>query len=147
VKPSITSLIEAAGGDVSRIDPERSGKQAVRCPWHDDRTPSAEIDTLNERFACYACGLSDDAFGILFKVHGLRFPQARDWLQAHGIEVPWVPGQAVQRGSPVQRVRQADEPVRSSWIEVSDDGEQVVVSSEDVWPERYSRGPGRNDPT
>jgi len=101
MKPSVIAVLDAEGCDTARLNPEHHGKQAVRCPWHHDVNPSGSVDVTNERFCCYSCGLSDDVWGLLYKVHRLTFPEARKWLQAHDIDVDEVPGQ----GSPGSTVR------------------------------------------
>lgn len=51
-----------------------SGGLLIRCPAHEERTPSCGVTrgadgTLRAR--CFACDWSADAFGIIAKVHGL----------------------------------------------------------------------------
>jgi hypothetical protein len=77
------ALMEIEGCDVSRLHVEY-GKRAVKCPWHDDRTPSAVLYATGN-FKCYACGIFGDAWDILHHVRGLSFPDAESWLRIHGI--------------------------------------------------------------
>jgi DNA primase len=52
----------------------------VRCPWHDDRTPSCSVRVAGDgtiAVRCHACGATADALGLLARVHGLDV--RRDW--------------------------------------------------------------------
>lgn len=57
----------------------RGGWQPIRCPHpdHDDRHPSASLNTILGRVVCLACGLNEDAPGLLQVVEGLTYPEAR----------------------------------------------------------------------
>ena len=46
------------------------GRTPVRCPFHEDRTPSATIDENEQWFHCHTCGIHDDAIGLV---------RVRDW--------------------------------------------------------------------
>ena len=50
----------------------------VRCPFHDDATPSCHI--YNDHFHCFACGAHGDAISWLMEVEGLSFTAAQDAL-------------------------------------------------------------------
>lgn len=54
----------------------RSGKQKVLCPFHGDKTPSAQIDFTNNRFRCFACEASGDALDLLVTQEGLSLSAA-----------------------------------------------------------------------
>jgi DNA primase len=62
-----------------------SGRQPkIRCPFHDDRTPSANVYRDTERLVCYS-GCFDsravDVLDIEMSIHGLTFPQAVEKVQ------------------------------------------------------------------
>ena len=47
-----------------------------RCPFHDDRNPSFEVDTEHQRWACWPCGLKGDAASLVMRLEGKSFPEA-----------------------------------------------------------------------
>jgi DNA polymerase len=50
----------------------------VRCPFHDDATPSCHI--YHDHYHCFACGAHGDAISWLMEVEGLSFTAAQDAL-------------------------------------------------------------------
>jgi hypothetical protein len=61
---ALADELRSGGADVS--NPKK-----IRCPWHDDKSPSAGIyvDKLGiARFKCHACGVSGDIFDIRAKI-------------------------------------------------------------------------------
>lgn len=66
----------------------------VRCPWHDDHTPSLAV--YADHATCYgACGQTWDVFGWAMKAWGVDFVTARDRLaERYHIPKPhWTPEQ------------------------------------------------------
>jgi hypothetical protein len=50
-------------------------KYKVKCPFHDDRKPSAVINK-NNTFHCYVCNIHLDSIAFIQKLQGLNFVQA-----------------------------------------------------------------------
>ncbi len=69
-------------------------KQAGRnwkglCPFHDEKTPSFNVNPDREIFHCFGCQAGGDVIGFLMKHEGLTFPEAARALAGElGIEVP-----------------------------------------------------------
>ncbi len=42
-----------------------SGRSKVRCPFHNDSTPSATVDEDAQWFHCFTCGIHYDAIDLL----------------------------------------------------------------------------------
>ena len=69
-------------------------KQAGRnwkglCPFHNEKTPSFNVNPDREIFHCFGCQAGGDVIGFLMKHECLTFPEAARQLAAeHGIEVP-----------------------------------------------------------
>jgi DNA primase len=69
-------------------------KQAGRnwkglCPFHDEKTPSFNVNPDREIFHCFGCQAGGDVIGFLMKHEGLTFPEAARTLAGElGIEVP-----------------------------------------------------------
>ena len=46
----------------------------IRCPWHDEKTPSCSVTRGNDgtvRARCFGCGATGDAFTLVAQVYGL----------------------------------------------------------------------------
>ena len=78
-KYPIAVILRSFGADVGDY---RSGKQKIRCPFHDDSRPSASVDFTNNRFICWACGVSGDALDLLVNQEGISLSAAVDRAEA-----------------------------------------------------------------
>ncbi|MBJ22845.1 MAG: DNA primase [bacterium] len=69
-------------------------KQAGRnwkglCPFHNEKTPSFNVNPDRQIFHCFGCQEGGDVIGFLMKHEGLSFPEATRTLAAElGIEIP-----------------------------------------------------------
>lgn len=82
-------------------------KPSIRCPFHEDRSPSARVDLDGERFTCYSgCfeGRAVDVIDIVMELENLDFLEARERVKG------W-PGTLVEASdapaTPQQRQRRA----------------------------------------
>ncbi len=68
---------------------ERAGKNfKALCPFHTERTPSFHVSPALNRFHCFGCGASGDAFTFLMRIEGLSFQEAlRRLAERAGIEL------------------------------------------------------------
>lgn len=58
------------------------------CPFHNEKTPSFNVNTDRQIFHCFGCGEGGNVFGFLMKHEGLTFPEAARTLAAEvGIEI------------------------------------------------------------
>lgn len=72
-KYNIVHVYQALGGVV----PKGGTVIKVRCLFHEDRTPSATLNTDTQRIRCYSCGFFDDAIGLIQAHDGLDFADAK----------------------------------------------------------------------
>lgn len=88
-------------GDYTKLDKRGSRELVGLCPFHNERSPSFEVNNDKGTYHCWGCGAGGDAITFLMKAKGLRWRQAVEWLL--GAELP--------RVSPEERARrkEADE--------------------------------------
>lgn len=59
------------------------------CPFHDEKTPSFNVNPQKQFYHCFGCGASGDAIKFLMEYDGLSFTEAVESLAAqYGMEVP-----------------------------------------------------------
>ena len=83
---------------------ERAGKNFKGlCPFHTERTPSFHVSPALNRFHCFGCGASGDAFAFLMRIEGLSFREAmRRLAEKAGIELR---AESLPRETPDERER------------------------------------------
>jgi DNA primase len=56
---------------------KRQGHRLLwRCPFHDDRDPSFQVDLERGTWKCWPCDLGGDAPALVMKLNGVTFPEA-----------------------------------------------------------------------
>jgi len=72
------------------VDLRKAGRNwKGRCPFHDEKTPSFNVNPEREIFHCFGCQEGGDAIAFLMKHDNLSFPEAaRALAHEHGIEIP-----------------------------------------------------------
>ena len=65
------------------------------CPFHDEKTPSFNVNPDRQSYYCFGCQEGGDAFSFLMKTEGLSFGEAvRTLARDCGIEVPVAAGES-----------------------------------------------------
>lgn len=74
----MVDVLEYYGAD---IPPGAGGSRwvSLRCPFHDDRTPSASTDGV--RFRCFAGCVEGDIVDVVRWAEGLELPEAVRWIE------------------------------------------------------------------
>jgi len=100
---SLVRLVESQG-----YKPKRQGKDyVIRCPFHEDNTPSLVISPANNLYHCFGCGAAGSVIDWTMKTQGLSFRHAVELLKSGDI-VPVAAGQASTK--PVKRNTTAKHP-------------------------------------
>jgi len=59
------------------------------CPFHNEKTPSFNVNSSRQIFHCFGCGVGGNVFSFLMRMEGLAFPQAVKRLAEQvGVEIP-----------------------------------------------------------
>ncbi len=74
----IVAVVEYYGGEVNTT---RAGWTKIRCPFHDDRMPSATINVAEGVFKCWAGCVAGDGFAVVMWREGLDFPSSQRFIQ------------------------------------------------------------------
>ena len=61
----------------SYVEVRRQGRGFVaRCPFHDDRRPSLQINVDRQSWKCWVCDVGGDIFSFVMQREGMTFPEA-----------------------------------------------------------------------
>jgi DNA primase len=94
-----TDIVEVVGryGEMRR----QGQNWVTRCPWHDDRRPSLQVNPARQSWKCWVCNVGGDVFSFLMKRENLDFPTALKMLaERAGIplaDLGFRPGDAKKR--------------------------------------------------
>lgn len=81
-----TDIVEVVSG---YLPLKRSGvNHQGLCPFHQEKTPSFNVNSARQIFHCFGCGVGGNVFSFLMRMDGLSFPDAvRRLGEKVGIEV------------------------------------------------------------
>ncbi|HND51537.1 MAG TPA: DNA primase [Pirellulaceae bacterium] len=81
-----TDIVDLVG---RYMELRRAGRNFVaRCPWHDDRKPSLQINPERQSWKCWVCDIGGDVFSFVMKKEGVDFREALQMLADRaGIQV------------------------------------------------------------
>ncbi len=82
-----TDIVQLAGEYV-RLTPKGRGFVGL-CPWHDDSSPSLQINPDRQTYRCWVCNVGGDVFSFVMKAQNVSFPEALEFLaERAGIPLP-----------------------------------------------------------
>lgn len=92
---SANDIVEVVGG---YGELRRQGRLWVtRCPWHDDRRPSLQVNPARQSWKCWVCDIGGDVFSFIMKREGMEFSDALRFL-ADRAGIPLEQYQGLVRG-------------------------------------------------
>ena len=77
-KLSIAAVLEYYG---ATSVPEGGRWRPIRCPLHDDRNPSASVNTMTERFRCFSCDFNGDALDLIQLREGFDYTRSVEFAE------------------------------------------------------------------
>jgi DNA primase len=96
-------------GDYVQLRPAGAGRMKGLCPFHDEKTPSFNVNIALGYWKCFGCGVSGDAITFVREVDHLDFADAVEVLaRKAGVEVVYEQGGSAPRQHTSQRQRLLD---------------------------------------
>ena len=87
VKSSVN--IVGVVGESVRLKKRGADNYAGLCPFHNEKTPSFNVNERLQIYKCFGCGKGGDVFNFVMEMQGLSFPEALEMIaERHGIPVP-----------------------------------------------------------
>jgi DNA primase len=106
--------------DYVALRPAGAGRLKGLCPFHDEKTPSFNVNATLGFYKCFGCSASGDAITFVRELEHLSFAEAVEVLaRKAGVEVTYEQGGAAprQQGSQRQRLLDANRDAASYYAE------------------------------
>ena len=88
LKSSI-DIVKVVGDYVRLKRVGASGRYIGLCPFHQEKTPSFDVNQARQFYKCFGCGVGGDALKFVMEIDGLTFPEALKLLaERNGIPMP-----------------------------------------------------------
>jgi DNA primase len=88
VKSSV-DIVKVAGEYVRLKRVGATGRYLGLCPFHQEKTPSFNVNQTRQFYKCFGCGVSGDVFEFVKQIEGLTFPEAlKELAERNGIPIP-----------------------------------------------------------
>ena len=82
------------------------GRLKGLCPFHDEKTPSFNVNPANGYYMCFGCGESGNVISFVTKHDHMSFPEAVEHLaRRYGIDLQYEEGGSAARSTTSQRTR------------------------------------------
>jgi DNA primase len=66
-----------------------TGRYMGLCPFHQEKTPSFNVNQTRQFYKCFGCGKGGDVLSFVMEIEGLTFPEAKKLLaERNGIPLP-----------------------------------------------------------
>src|SRR5579864_270083 len=88
LKSSI-DIVKVAGEYVRLRRVGATGRYLGLCPFHQEKTPSFNVNQTRQFYKCFGCGAGGDVLKFVMEIDGLTFPEALKLLSERaGIPMP-----------------------------------------------------------
>src|ERR1700674_2955678 len=88
LKSSI-DIVKVAGEYVRLRRVGATGRYLGLCPFHQEKTPSFNVNQTRQFYKCFGCGVSGDVLKFVMEVDGVTFPEALKMLaERNGVPMP-----------------------------------------------------------
>jgi DNA primase len=102
-RASIEQVIVEAGVQLRSAG---GGRLKGLCPFHDEKTPSFNVNPANGYYMCFGCGESGNVISFVTKHDHMSFPEAVEHLaRRYGVDLQYEEGGAAARSTTSQRSR------------------------------------------
>jgi len=89
---SYIDIVKVAGEYVRLRRIGATGRYLGLCPFHQEKTPSFNVNQTRQFYKCFGCGAGGDVLKFVMEVDGLTFPETLKLLsERHGIPMPQRP--------------------------------------------------------
>jgi DNA primase len=89
---SSVDIVKVAGEYVRLRRIGATGRYLGLCPFHQEKTPSFNVNQTRQFYKCFGCGAGGDVLKFVMEVDGLTFPETLKLLsERHGIPMPQRP--------------------------------------------------------
>ncbi|MCW2601418.1 MAG: primase [Frankiales bacterium] len=125
-RAAIDQVIAEAGVSLRNAG---AGRLKGLCPFHDEKTPSFNVNPSNGYYMCFGCGESGNVISFVTKHDHMSFPEAVEHLaRRYGVDLQYEEGGQAARSSTSQRTRllQAHKVAAAFYVEQLGSPEAVV---------------------
>ncbi|MGB8650962.1 MAG: DNA primase [Mycobacteriales bacterium] len=125
-RAAIDQVIAEAGVSLRNAG---GGRLKGLCPFHDEKTPSFNVNPANGYYMCFGCGESGDVISFVTKHDHMSFVEAIEHLAGrYGVDLQYEEGGSAPRSSTSQRTRllQAHKAAAEFYVDRLGSAEAVV---------------------
>ena len=102
-RAAIDQVIQEAGVALRSAG---GGRLKGLCPFHDEKTPSFNVNPANGYYMCFGCGESGNVISFVTKHDHMSFPEAVEHLaRRYGVDLQYEEGGQAARSTTSQRTR------------------------------------------
>ena len=111
-KPTITRIIESARieevvGDFLTLK-KRGVNYIARCPFHNEKTPSFNVNPVRNIFKCFGCGKGGDSVSFVMEHEKMNYPEALRYLaKKYSIEIEEIYDRNIEEEKKLENERES----------------------------------------
>jgi len=111
-KPTIARIIESARieevvGDFLTLK-KRGVNYIARCPFHNEKTPSFNVNPVRNIFKCFGCGKGGDSVNFVMEHEKMNYPEALRYLaKKYSIEIEEIYDRNIEEEKKLENERES----------------------------------------